>query len=185
MSRLSLLYDVHRVAFLTDRLVEESLADQDLSGTDFALYSFLVVNGPTTVSEVGTGIAMSIASASKLLAKVDERGHLERRQNPDDGRSTLVELSEDGRKAHRTAAPAFGAALRRVIKSLGGSVDDVRWSLARLDEALSGALDQSPVSAGEPPDHRTLTYPGAPITAAEEDEARRYIAWLQYQGEQP
>jgi len=185
MSRLSLLYDVHRVAYLTDRLVEESLADHQLSGTDFAVYSFLVVNGPATVSEVAAGIAMSPASTSKLLAKIDELGHLLRSPNPDDGRSVLVELNEDGRSEHKTTAPPFGAALRRVTDSLGGAVDEVRWSLARLDEALSEALEQQPVPAGDPPDHRTLNYDGTPLAAAEEDETRRFIAWLQHQGQQP
>lgn len=183
MSRLSLLYDVHRISYLSHALVEEALAQQELSGTEFALYSFLVVHGPVTVTEVASGIAASSASTSKLLARVDERGHLVRHPNPDDGRSTLVELNDDGRAAHATAAPGFRHALSGVLDELGGSVEDVRWALARLDHALSATLNQSapPSPAGAPPTHRPLSYAGAPLTAAEEDEARRFIGWLQYQ----
>lgn len=185
MSRLSLLYDVHRVAYLTDQLVERSLVDQELSGTDFALYSYLVVNGPATVSAVADSLAASLASTSKLLARADERSHLIRRPNPEDGRSTLVELNEAGLAVHAAAAPSFRTALRGVVEGLGGSVEDVRWALARLDDALAASLDQPlRAAAGEAPSHRMLSYQGAPLTAGEEDEARRYIAWLQHQRQQ-
>lgn len=185
MSRLSLLYDVHRVSYLSHELVEDSLVGQELSGTEFALYSFLVVHGPATVTEVASGIAASPASTSKLLARVDERAHLTRRPNPDDGRSTFVELNDAGRRAHAAARPGFGTALNNLLEELGGSEDDVRWALTRLDDALSSALQRpKPPQAEGRPGHRLLSYQGAPLTADEEDEARRFIGWLRYQRQQ-
>lgn len=181
-SRLSLLYDVHRVSYLSHELVSQSLAGHDLSGTEFALYSFLVANGPVTVSEVAAGIAAPLATTSKLLARVEKQDHLVRRPNPEDGRSTLVELNAAGRAAHASAGPGFRNALLDVEHELGAAVEDVGWALARLDDALAGALGRPAEAArADATPHRLLSYDGAPLTADEEDETRRFIAWLHWQ----
>jgi DNA-binding MarR family transcriptional regulator len=182
--RLSLLYDVHRVAYLTDQLVERALEGYELSGTEFALYSFLEVHGPVTVTDVASGIAAPLARTSKLLARVEERGHLVRRPNPEDGRSILVELNDAGRKAHTSARPSFLDALVGVERALGSSIDDVRWALARLDDALSTSLETPPSARrAKRPSERSLGYTGDPLTANEEAEALRFIDWLRWQRE--
>ncbi len=181
-SRLSLLFDVHRVAYLTDELVERALDDQELTGTEFALYSYLKTQGPRTISEVAAGMAASVATASKLLGRVEERGHLMRKDNPADGRSTLVDLNDAGRAAHTAARPGFRTALTAVQNDLGAAIDDIRWALARLDHALTTALDQpAGPEPGSRPSQRTLTYEGDPLSADEETEVRRYIDWLRWQ----
>ena len=181
-SKLSLLFDVHRVAYLTDELVERSLDDQELTGTEFALYSYLKTQGPRTISEVAAGMAASVATASKLLGRVEERGHLVRKDNPADGRSTLVELNEAGRAAHIAARPGFRAALSTIEDDLSATIGDIRWALARLDQALTTALDH-PLGPepGNRPSQRTLTYEGDPLSAAEEAEARRHLVGLRWQ----
>ena len=181
-TRLSLLYDVHRVSYLGHEIVERSLEGHELSGTEFALYSFLVTQGPVTVSDVADGMATPIATTSKMLARVDERGHLARHDNPQDGRSTLVELSSAGRAVHKEAGPGFRDTLHRLQAELGGAIDDVRWALARLDHALSSVLEgRTTVDPGDNRPHRLLSYTGNPLAAAEEAEARRYIDWLRWQ----
>ncbi len=181
-SRLSVLYDVHRIAYLAQELVEGALDGHDLSGTEFALYSYLIVEGPVTVSEVARGIAAPLATTSKLLARVEERGHLDRTRNPEDGRSTLVELNDAGRAAHAAARPEFLGALRRVQESLGGAADDVRWALARLDDALAAAMGaEGSLLYPVRPSNRQLSYRGDPLTADEEVEVRRFIEWLRWQ----
>lgn len=182
--RLSLLYDVHRVSRLTDALIERSLEGHDLNGSEFALYSYLVGSGPVTVSDVADAIAASMATTSKLLARLDERGHLLRQSNPEDGRSILVELNKAGRAAHSVARPSFVASLRRVEDVLGGAVADVRWALVRLDDALRRTLDPAATTRNlEAPAFRTLSYDGAPLTAGEEHETRCYVDWLRWQRE--
>ena len=180
-TRLSLLYDVHRVSSLSHELVERSLEGHEMSGTEFALYSYLVTQGPVTVSAVAAGIAAPIATASKLLGRIEERGHLVRSDNPADGRSTFVDLSDSGRAAHADARPGFRAALERVKDELGGTIDDVRWALARLDNALAASLDQPETTMPERPQSRRLDYDDPPLTATEEADARRYIDWLRWQ----
>lgn len=179
--RLSLLYDVHRVSHLTHELVEDALEDQQLNGTEFALYSYLATRGAQTVSEVAAGIAATLPATSKLLAGAEERGHLVRSDNPADGRSTLVELSEAGRTAHRAARPAFLRALGSVQDGVGPAMTDIRWALSRLDHALSAALDRPALTDGaDRRDRRTLDYDGPGLTASEEDDVRRYIDWLRW-----
>lgn len=181
--RLSVLYDVHRVSRLVGEVVERALEGQPLSGTEFALYSLLLVTGPTRVSEVAAGIAAPLATASKLLDRLEERGHVERAENPADGRSTLVELTEEGRAAQRAAAADFGVALRALHGVLGGSLDLVAWALGRLDGALQAVLAGEPAAEAEPRPTASLVYAGPPLTADEEDEVHRHIDYLRWRRE--
>lgn len=182
--RLSILYDVHRVARLVHELVEDSLKSQPLNGTEFALYSLLLVTGPARVSEVAEGIAAPLATASKLLDRLEERGHVERTENPADGRSTLVKLTEAGLAAHRAAGRDFGKALRRLHTALGSSLDNVGWALDRLDRALQAALGQDQLDESSSPPAASLDYAGPPLTAAEEEEVRRHIDYVRWRREQ-
>jgi DNA-binding MarR family transcriptional regulator len=180
--RLSLLYEVHRVSRLAHELVEGALEDQELNGSEFAMYSYLAATGPQTISEVAAGIAAPIPAASKLLGRAEERGHLTRSDHPSDGRSTLVDLNDAGRAAHAAARPAFGRALAALHTSIGSSMDDLRWALNRLDHGLAAALGE-PTGGEAPrrPNTRSLEFDGPPLTAAEENEVRRYIDWLRWQ----
>jgi len=183
--RLSILYDVHRVSRLVGELVEESLTDHEITGTEFALYSLLVVTGPSRVSEVAAGIAAPVATASKLIDRLEQRGDVEKTENPADGRSTLVTLTDAGRAAHKAAGPDFGVALRRVNTALGSAHDDVSWALSRLDHALREALAGHTVdSVRSAAPRRSVTYEGAPLTASEEVEVRRHIDYLRWRREQ-
>lgn len=179
---ISLLYEVGRVAQLTGTLVEDALAGSELNGTDFAVYSFLLVNGPATVSEVAESTGTKSPNTSKLLSKAERLGHLSRRTNPEDGRSTIVELTAAGREAHAAVSPPFGAALRRVNEGLAGSIEDVTWALERLAVALAAAVDGR-VGANEVAraGARSLHYPGPPLSSRAEDSVREYIEFVRWQ----
>lgn len=177
---LSILYDIHRISRFVSDLVEESLSDVPLSGMDYALYSWLVVTAPARVSEVAAGIAVPVATASKMLDRLEERGHLTKADNPEDGRSTLVALTEAGRAAHRDAAVPFGKALRTLHAELGGSLEGVKWALGRLDEALRDVLfEEKPSDTPSRPSH-SIHYDGAGLSAGEEAEVLAHIDYLRW-----
>lgn len=179
LPHLSILYDVHRISRFVQELMEDALVDQPITGPEFALYSWLRVTGPTTVSDVAAGIATPLATTSKLLDRLERQGHVAKSENPEDRRSTLVELTDAGLAVHTAAGRDFGKALKSLQSALGSARDDVIWALVRLDHALrvvlSGPQDDSP---RDPASTRSVSYGGPPLTAEEEDEVRAHIDYL-------
>lgn len=188
--RTTVLYELWRTSRRAAALVDEALADTPLAGTDFGLYSLLKFSAPLTPSEVARRSAMPLTTASEALRRMEDRGHLRRAPNPADARSVTVDLTEAGRRAHAETGAAFQVLLRAVYAELGGEVDHAIYSLARLDRALASVAgdvpdDLSPLPTSRAVDSsmQTLTYAGAPLTAAEEDEVRRFADWLRFRRE--
>lgn len=151
---------------------------------DFGTYSLLRFRGPITPTELSRRSGMPPTTVSQVLKRLDRRGHLDRRPNPDDARSTTVALSPAGVAAHAAAAPAFVDLLDALHRELGPELDQVRYSLRALDRALAALSGVEPPHPPEPrpadADLQTLPYGGDPLTPAEEDEARRFVAWLRH-----
>lgn len=181
--RLSIPFDIHRISRFVADLVQGSLEDQPIGGVEFALYSYLRLAGPARISEVAEGVATPLATTSKQIDRLEERGHVERIPNPEDGRSTLVRLTEEGVAVHRAAGPAFGAALRRLEAELGDAEEDVTWALTRLDHALRRVLDHEASDPIPVKPRHALGYDGPALTASEEDSVREHIGYLQWRRE--
>jgi DNA-binding MarR family transcriptional regulator len=131
-----------RLTALLDRHLEAS----GVTGNPFGLLSALGIWGPITPTELASRIGMAPTTLSSALARASERGYVERVPNPDDGRSYLVELSEEGQRAWRAGWPALRAALARLEQELAGSIDDVQDAIERLDAAARAALDEATIS---------------------------------------
>ena len=181
---ISVLYQVGRVARLTGTLIDDSMGDSELTGTEFAVYSYLAVHGAATASEIAKSTGTQLPTMSKILAKAEGLGHISRKANPDDGRSSIVELTESGLAEHARVRPTFGAALRRVNEGLGESFDDVTWALNRLTDALTHAIEGTdPGDTGPRTGTRSLSYSGAPLSSHHEGAVRDYIDFLRWQEE--
>jgi DNA-binding MarR family transcriptional regulator len=72
------------------------------------------------------------------LKRIEGRGHLDRRPNPLDGRSSIVALNEQGRTTHANASRGFFEAMKEVGAGLG-DIASVRLVLQRLDGVLRQA----------------------------------------------
>jgi DNA-binding MarR family transcriptional regulator len=131
-----------RLAALLDRHLETAGAPS----SDFGLLSALGIWGPITPTELASRIGMPPTTLSSALARASERGYVERVPHPNDGRSYLVELSEEGRRAWRAGWPALRAVLARLEQELAGSLDDVQEAIERLDAAARAALDEATIS---------------------------------------
>ena len=131
-----------RLAALLDRHLETAGAPS----SDFGLLSALGIWGPITPTELASRIGMPPTTLSSALARASARGFVRRLPNPNDGRSYLVELTEEGDLAWRSGWPALRAALERLERELAGSLDDVQEAIARLDAAARAALDEAAIS---------------------------------------
>ncbi|WP_433060971.1 MarR family winged helix-turn-helix transcriptional regulator [Dactylosporangium sp. CS-033363] len=63
------------------------------------------------INDIATALCITIGGASQAVDRVVARGLLERRPNPDDRRSSIVELTADGTAAIAAAETVFDAEL--------------------------------------------------------------------------
>lgn len=181
---MSLLFDVWLLSGLSAGYLDDVLADCDLSADDFGLYSLLNSFGPSTPTQVHRWTGWPTTTISAHLRRVEQRGHLDRRPNPEDRRSSLVDLSDTGRKALQDATEPFLVAMHRLRPRFIPDTLRERLVLQELDRILRDAtgLDPRPyfvdMHSHDSSARNDLAYDGDRLTADQEDQVRRYIAFL-------
>src|SRR5215218_4147935 len=187
-TQMSILFDLWLINHLLSDAIDDALTDTSgLSGEEFGFYSLLRRFGPVPASQVTRWTAIRPTTLSTLVRRLQERGHVEQRPNPADGRSRLLALTPDGEKAHAVAADAFFAATRALASALGPDEGRQRDALQRLDAALRtvGGLDPRPYAFAVPQSAgHDLSYDGAPLTPAEEADVRAYLDFVRFRRQQ-
>jgi DNA-binding MarR family transcriptional regulator len=116
------------------------------SSRDFAITSTVRIMQPVTPTALATKLGMPPTTLSAAIRRLERRGALRRLPNPEDGRSSLLELTPAGEETVTAAFPAFAAARARVTEELGGRWEEAARDLASLEDALRRALASSTVS---------------------------------------
>jgi DNA-binding MarR family transcriptional regulator len=99
------------------------------------------------MTELGARVVLSRERVSRVVDELERAGLVHRERNPDDGRSLLAVLTDDGRARLRAAAPTY---LAGIARHFGEHLDD--------EEARTiGAALSRVVEAQEPSGRRTRT----------------------------
>ncbi|WP_433781402.1 MarR family winged helix-turn-helix transcriptional regulator [Actinomycetospora sp. CA-101289] len=180
--RMSLLFDLWLINHMVEGAFDDALAaGSGLSGEEFGFYSLLRRFGPATPGRISRWTAMPPTTVSATVRRLVQRGHVDQRPNPADGRSRLVALTPDGVTAHAGAAEVFWTATRPLAAALQDDVHHQRISLQRLDQALRdvGGLEPRPYQVDDTASARQhLEYDGTPLTTDEEGSVRAYIDFI-------
>lgn len=188
---MSLLFDIWLLSGLLAGLLDEVLAESELNGDDFGMYSLLRRYGPATPTQLHRWTGLPPTTISAHLKRLERRGHVTRSPNPADGRSHRVGLSHSGEDAHDRATEPFLASMHTLRRRFVPDTVRERLVLQHLDTVLREALslDERPYRVERPAtsthdqsDVPVLAYPGAPLTSAEEQQVRLYIDFLRAQG---
>jgi MarR family multiple antibiotic resistance transcriptional regulator len=84
---------------------------------------------------------MPLSTVLFRVGRLEKRGHVAREPNPDDRRSYLVRLSEDGERLLAQARPRFRAYAEAVEARLGDErIGGLRGDLTQLREAIEAEL---------------------------------------------
>ena len=144
----NVLFQTYVASNLLGAVLEREFAAHGLSRDDFGLASAIGVWGPITPTELSARVGMPPTTLSSALARLDRRGYVRRAPNPKDGRSHLIELTEEGDRAWREGWPALRAAIEALERELGGSLDEVQDAIERLQDAARSALavDEAAIS---------------------------------------
>jgi DNA-binding MarR family transcriptional regulator len=90
------------------------------------------------VNDIAAALSITVGGASQAVDRISARGHLERRPNPADRRSSVVELTPGGEELLAAAGPVFDRELARWFR---GPLPEAE--LDRLGAALA-ALRATP-----------------------------------------
>lgn len=131
--RLSLLFQLYLTSQASRRFMRLALAGSQMSGEEYALYSYLYGNGPRTLTQASRDFGLPITTLATLLGPLIVAGKIARRPHPTDKRSRLLELTESGRQSLEAAIPDFSVAYRALLGQLTEQEID--------DEAVFAALD--------------------------------------------
>jgi DNA-binding MarR family transcriptional regulator len=109
----------------------------------FGIYSAVGVVGPVTPTDLARIVGMPPTTLSGHIERLRRQGVVRRVENPDDGRSYLLELTEEGRQAWLAGSEGLRRAVGALDARLDRPVDEVLDSLEALDAALRAALEDS------------------------------------------
>ena len=87
MSERTILLDVFATNQKRERLIEAALTGTDLPAEDYPLYVFIGTAAPLTPTELARELGMPLSTLLFRVRRLEERRHVERVPNPDDGRA--------------------------------------------------------------------------------------------------
>jgi DNA-binding MarR family transcriptional regulator len=122
--------DWQRVTHRLLAALDEQLADLRLTPGEVNALAALH-DGPRTARALADATGQRPSTLTGVLDRLERRGLAERRPNPADRRSTLIALTERGRRDARRVAGAFAALEERI------DAGAVRAELAALEAAVS------------------------------------------------
>lgn len=152
------------------------------TGRELAALGLLLSAGELSPSDLASWTGMPPATVTAFLKRLEDRGDITRRPNPDDGRSSLVSLSETGRPRFEAAFAECAALFDRIEERLSVPPDEIRAALRALDDAMRdaiGAERRPPISQlGADDQGLPKLLEEAGLTPEEERKVARYISEL-------
>ena len=86
-----------------DRMHGGMKSDMEMNATDLAALRMLIMREqrgmPVSPHDVARHLRISTASTTKLLDRLSDSGHVERRPHPSDKRARIIVLTEESRRA--------------------------------------------------------------------------------------
>lgn len=130
-----------RVVQFRDR---DRICCYDVSVTQCYALEAVLRRGPLTLNELAAHLYLDKSTASRVVKALAEKGYLERRPHPEDGRAVQLEATAAGRRLHgaierdllaevETLVADFDPEVRRALASL----------LARLSRAAVASAQES------------------------------------------
>jgi DNA-binding MarR family transcriptional regulator len=139
----TILLDLFRTNQVRERLITSALEGLELPPEDYPMYVMIGAAGPWTATAFAARVEMPLSTVLFRIGRLESRGHAERIPNPDDRRSYLVRLTDEGQRLLRQARPRFRAYAEAVETRLGEErIGQLRDGLTDLREAIEQELSR-------------------------------------------
>lgn len=136
-SSMHIVSPLKRVQALLAIALEPVYETSELTPSEMDVLLLLrYLDEPIIARRLAQWMGLSRAAVSKMLAKLENRGLIERRANPADQRSALVTISPDGIAAIDTLFPRHLDREAQVLAGLGSDRDRVVEALELLARTL-------------------------------------------------
>jgi DNA-binding MarR family transcriptional regulator len=135
------IFRFFRITNSMRQLVARACAGSGLSNDEYGVFSGIVNIGPVSPTELAAKLAVPPTTISVYLGRFIERGIVRRLPNPDDGRSYLVEVTEEGRELVAYVAPRLRVEAEALMAASELSYEDLMTALGALEAAARSALD--------------------------------------------
>ncbi|MBT2504265.1 MarR family winged helix-turn-helix transcriptional regulator [Curtobacterium sp. ISL-83] len=116
------------------RILRRESSARGMNPTDLRLVFFLSSNDGATSKQAGEYLELSTGAMTSLVDRLEEHGHIERRRNPQDRRSSLLFLTPSGAAVATDIGSVYGNAFRETIP------DEQVLAVAQLFEQIGSAL---------------------------------------------
>jgi len=126
---------------LWDAVERRLRADHDLPLPQFEFMQVIARTPNCRVQDIAAELSITVGGTSKIVDRIEAAGHCARRANPDDRRSSIIELTLAGKRLLARASVTFEDELRKRLGSalsLGSSVQFTK-TLTRLRAAVNSA----------------------------------------------
>jgi DNA-binding MarR family transcriptional regulator len=128
---------------LVGTLLEREFGAGRLSPREFAVLSTIGATRPITPTDLAQLLGMPATTLSAVLKRFERDGLVARTRNPDDGRSVLLEPTQEGERRIRESLPRIRTAIDAVGANLDVPLEDVQAALEAYERAARRALDGS------------------------------------------
>jgi DNA-binding MarR family transcriptional regulator len=135
---------------LADDLLGRAMVDLKLNPNDFAVQSAIRAFQPITPTRLAAMLGMPPTTLSSYLRRLEGRRQIRRRPNPEDGRSSLLEVTKLGEKNVVAAFPALQGSIARVHERLDYSPRELDLALDRLEDSMRAVLSRPDEAARRP-----------------------------------
>ncbi len=137
----TILLDLFRTNQVRERVIASALEGLELPPEDYPFYVMIGAEGPWTPTALAARVEMPLSTVLFRVGRLEKRGHAERIPNPDDRRSYLVQLTDDGQALLRQARPRFRSYAEAVEARLGDAqIGELRRGLDELRGAMESEL---------------------------------------------
>lgn len=115
---LRYLSPIHKASREVSVYFERLMGDSGMQPQEGHLLSYLRSYAPCPIADVIAVFGLRGSTATSVLDRLEERGLLTRRPNPDDRRSFLIDLTAEGRKVAETVQTFVDGLERAIAKKV-------------------------------------------------------------------
>ncbi len=116
-----------------------------LATLDLALLGKVVFEGPITPKHLGADLSLPATTVTAALDRLEARGLIDRRRNPRDRRSVLLQATHAAYPALQRSITGFASAARAMVEALSEIEQNILTSLLR--RAIKALVGQQALSA--------------------------------------
>jgi len=126
---------IHALGLLVRR-VRAAAASHELSLTESAVMARLARDGPATTADLARAEGMKPQSMGATIAALEERGIVERKPHPTDGRQVNIELTAEGAALRKIGKDAKRTWLTQAIAQLDEQERETLFAAVRIIKRL-------------------------------------------------